>query len=415
MRLLTARWVVPVDAPPIENGALLLAGDRILAVGRRRDVARPAGAERRDLGDAALLPGLVNCHTHLELGAIGPVDAPDFVAWLLAVRARRAAVPPEAQAAAVVQAGRALRQSGVTCVGEVSSTGQSARLLRGLGLRAVVFHEVLGVDSDRAPAILAAARAVLEAEESDDRLIPGLSPHSAYALSEALLRGAAALARSTATPWCIHVAESREEAEYLATGRGDIPDRLYPAVGAAPPPRHRARSPVAYLAGLDALAGGLLVHAVHCDVRDIGLLARHGARVAHCPRSNLALVGRTAPLETLLAHGVPVGLGTDSLASAPTLSLWDEIRAARAADARLSASTALRLATLGGARALGLADRVGSLAPGKQADLIAVETTAARGADVAEAVITAGAAAVRLSLVAGAPVHEAAEVTTACD
>jgi cytosine/adenosine deaminase-related metal-dependent hydrolase len=214
----------------------------------------------------------------------------------------------------------------------------------------------------------------------------------------------------------MHVAESREEAEYLGTGGGDIPGRLYPAVGAGAPPRSgAARSPVAYLEALGALPPAcLVVHAVHVDDADCRALRRQGAAVAHCPRSNAALAGGAAPVPALLAHGIPVGLGTDSLASADSLDLWDEMRAARDAHG-LPAGAVLRMATLGGAEALGVHAEVGTLEAGKRADLIAV-SVGALGSREPEAVLLADTrgADLLLSLVDGECRVCRPEVTTPC-
>ncbi|OGB93343.1 MAG: hypothetical protein A2Z31_08240 [candidate division NC10 bacterium RBG_16_65_8] len=203
----------------------------------------------------------------------------------------------------------------------------------------------------------------------------GLSPHSPYAVSEELLSACGELARRAGIPPAIHAAESPEEAEWLSSGGGPIAHSLYPAVGCATPPTRRpARSPIAYLSEVGALAWRpLLVHAVHADEADCRIMAGHGVRVAHCPRSNRLLSRGTAPVPRFLSHGIPVGLGTDSLASAPDLDLWQEMRAALATHAgRLDPAAVLEMGTLGGARALGMADRVGSLEAGKRADVIAV-------------------------------------------
>jgi 5-methylthioadenosine/S-adenosylhomocysteine deaminase len=186
----------------------------------------------------------------------------------------------------------------------------------------------------------------------------------------------------------MHVAESPEEVEFLATGEGAIPRRLYPAVGCrVPPPRRRGRSPIEYLDGLGALAWRpLLIHAVHVDGTDLRRMAGGRVSVAHCPRSNARLSGGVAPVRDFLKHGIPVGLGTDSLASIPSLDLWDEMRAA-AHGGRLAPGEVLEMATLGGALALGLADRVGSLEVGKRADLIAVSSGSVAAPDPAGSLI----------------------------
>jgi cytosine/adenosine deaminase-related metal-dependent hydrolase len=378
-RLLLARWLFPVGRPPIRDGAVAIRGGAIAGMGNRADLlAAHPGVPRLDLGDAALLPGLVNCHTHLELCG-PPLEAPEgcFALWLIAVIGRQRQQPAAAEAAqAEASAGRLLA-GGTTAIGEVSRTGQSLAPLLRAGLRGILYREVLGLAPGEAQTRADAARCDLDrmgraAQQSLLRI--GLSPHSPYSLSEELFAACRALGREAAAPSCIHAAESPEEAALLARGEGPIPGLLYPAVGQAPPARRRASSPVAYLEALGVLERGLLViHAVHVDDEDRRRLAAQGVGVAHCPRSNAWLSGAVAPVPAYLAAGIPVGLGTDSLASVPTLDLWDEMRAALAVHGgRLTAARVLEMATLGGARVLGLAGAVGSLAVGKRADLIAV-------------------------------------------
>jgi 5-methylthioadenosine/S-adenosylhomocysteine deaminase len=390
-RVLIARWVFPVSAPPIADGAVVIRAGKIVGVGPRAElVADHPTADRLHLEEAALLPGLVNCHTHLELPALSP-PATDgaFVEWLVGVIEERRQRSPEAQAACAVAGAQALLESGTTCVGDVSTCGQSLGPLLRAGLRGVVYREILGLSPAEAAARWDAARGDVERMRQTARgslLSVGLSPHAPYSLSEELFTACGGLCGDGQLPCCIHAAESREEGEFLATGGGAIPRRLYPAVGcAAAPPRRRAGSPIEYLDALGALRWRpLLIHAVHVDEADCRRMADRGLSVAHCPRSNARLSGGTAPVADFLRRGIAVGLGTDSLASVATLSLWDEMRASLAAHrGRLTPADVLGMATLGGARALGLADRVGSLEVGKRADLIAVSARGITAADPA--------------------------------
>jgi len=421
VRILTARWVFPVARPPIRDGAVGIHAGRIVAAGRRADViAACAGAERWDLGDAALLPGLVNCHTHLEIDSNpsgGPAEA--FVPWVQRLIESRKSVGPDEQARTAEAGAWALLRSGTTSVGEVSTTGQSLAPLLRVGLRGVVYREILGLDPAEAPDRLAAAGAdvrAMAANARGSRLAIGLSPHSAYSLSEELLSACAGLARTTGAAPAIHAAESPAETEFLATGGGPIARSLYPAVGcAAPPARRRARSPIAYLAATGALHDGpVLIHAVHVDEDDCRLMARQGVRVAHCPRSNRRLSEGTAPVPLMRGHGIPVGLGTDSLASAPDLDLWGEMRAAWTAHASgLKPAEVLEMATLGGASALGIADRVGTLEIGKRADVIAVAAARVTVSDpVGSLLESTRGEDVLLVLIDGAARHSRCEVPT---
>jgi cytosine/adenosine deaminase-related metal-dependent hydrolase len=388
-QLLTARWVFPISSPPIADGAVAIQGGRIVGVGARAELtAAHAAARRWDLGAAALLPGLVNCHTHLELSLLPPPGGNGtFAEWLVALIERRRQLDLAVQAAAALAGAHTLLESGTTCVGEVSTTGQSLAVLRCLGLRGVVYREILGLApgeaQERWDAVQADLRTMQEAVRGT-LLRVGLSPHSPYSLSEELFGACGAVLEGACMPCCIHAAESPEEVEFLAAGEGAIPRLLYPAVGCrVPPPRRRAQSPIEYLDGLGVLGWHpLLIHAVHVNAADIRRMAEAGAGVAHCPRSNARLSGGVAPVPAFLARGIAVGLGTDSLASAPTLDLWDEMRAALAVHAgRLTPAAVLEMATLGGAKALGLAGQVGSLEVGKRADLIAVAAGAVAASD----------------------------------
>jgi 5-methylthioadenosine/S-adenosylhomocysteine deaminase len=420
VRTLTARWVFPVTEAPIEDGAVVVDEGRIVRVGRRADVAAENfRGERWDLDEAALLPGLVNCHTHLELEG-PPSLAPDeaFVPWVVRLIERRRATPLTAQAAAAEAGAWALIRSGTTCVGEVSSTGQSLAALLRAGLRGVVYREVLGLDPGEASGRLAAAWAEVQAMRESargGRLTIGLSPHSPYALSEPLIQACGELVGRSGLPAVMHVAESPAEVAFSTAAVGPIARLLYPAVGcAAPPPRRPARSPAAYLESMGVPTWcRLWVHAVHVDEADSRCMAERGVAVAHCPRSNQRLSEGVAPVPSFLRHGIPVGLGTDSLASAPSLDLWEEMRAVRAAHGgRLTPATVLGLGTLGGARALGLAGQIGSLTAGKQADLIAVTAGQIRPADPIGSLIegTRGAD-VLLSLIDGKVCYSQSEVT----
>jgi 5-methylthioadenosine/S-adenosylhomocysteine deaminase len=418
MRLLTARWVFPVTAPPIADGAVAIRAGEIVGVGTRAQlVAEYPTADRWDLEEVALLPGLVNCHTHLELPALSsPATDGTFVEWLVGVIEGRRHLSLEAQVACAETGARELLESGTTCVGDVSTAGQSIPPLLRAGLRGVVYREILGLPPGEAAARIDAARADMERMRRTARgglLSFGLSPHSPYSLSEALFEGCDALLGASGLPCCIHVAESREETEFVSTGGGAILRRLYPGVGCtAPPPRRRARSPIEYLEALGALGWRpLLIHAVHVDEADSRRMADRGVRVAHCPRSNARLSGSVAPVPEFLRHGIAVGLGTDSLASVPTLDLWDEMRACLAVHRGLvTPADVLAMATLGGGRALGLADQVGSLEVGKRADLIAVSARSIAASDPVGSLIgETGAGDILASLVEGEVRHRRLE------
>jgi 5-methylthioadenosine/S-adenosylhomocysteine deaminase len=289
-----------------------------------------------------------------------------------------------------------------------------------VGLRGILYREVLGLAPGAASVRAEAVRddlAHMGRAAGGSLLRIGLSPHSPYSLSEEQFAECHALVHGAALPCCIHAAESPDEVVLVSGGDGPLPGLLYPAVAQAPPPRRRAATPVAYLGALGVLDGGLLlIHAVHVDGEDRRRMASHGVRVAHCPRSNAHLSGAVAPVPALLGEGIPVGLGTDSLASASTLDLWDEMRAALAVhDGRLTPAEVLEMGTLGGARALDLAGQVGSLEAGKRADLVAVPADGFAPSDpVGSLIAGTRGAAVLLTMVEGRILHRRIE-TEPCD
>ncbi|MFQ5840295.1 MAG: amidohydrolase family protein, partial [Candidatus Methylomirabilales bacterium] len=263
------------------------------------------------------------------------------------------------------------------------------------GLRGIVYREVLGLEEGRVEEIIEQTEAeirTLGEALSTDRLATGLSPHAPYSLSRRLLSASADLARREGLRAAMHVAESPAEMEYLLTGTGPIAERLLPFTGFAHIPAQVVGArPLAYLKACGLWGQGLLlVHGVHLTETECRGAAEVGATVAYCPRSNAFLrVGRP-PLAAMLEAGLPVGLGTDSLASNTSLSLWDELRfAATDQPGLLTPAGWMAMATLGGARALGLEAQGGSLTPGKRADLIAVRAPS-RVQDLAEYLVWEG-------------------------
>jgi cytosine/adenosine deaminase-related metal-dependent hydrolase len=357
-RILSADWVLPVDAPPIPDGAVALEDGLITAVGPQSELG---SGERFE--EAVIIPGFVNAHSHLEYAVYaGFGDGLPFAPWIALHIARKNELEiADMEAIARAGAVECLR-SGVTTVGDASYSGAAATACAELGLRATVYIEVFGEGTEHVEARFRAHSERIQGALSD-RVRLGISPHSVYSASVELWAAAAELG----LPMMTHFAESEAEAEWVRDRTGP-----FAAVLQAQPVNSIR------LLAQHGLLGPRLVaaHAVHLDDEERELLARYDVAVAHCPRSNALLGCGIAPLADLRELGIRVGLGTDSPASAPSFDMFEELRAALAlsrareleTDA-LTAAEALELATLGSARALGLDDEVGSLAPGKRADL----------------------------------------------
>jgi 5-methylthioadenosine/S-adenosylhomocysteine deaminase len=354
--------VLPVEGAPIENGAVAIENGRIAAVGPAFEL----GHGERFPG-AAIVPGFVNAHSHLEYAVYaGFGDGLSFAPWIALHIQRKGRIGiPEMEAIARLGAAECLR-SGITTVGDASYSGAAATACAELGLRAIVYLEVFGPDTEQMVTRFAAHRDRL-APVLSDRVRLGVSPHSVYSAAFALWEAAV----GTGLPVATHFAESEGEVEWVSSRSGPFADVI---------PRDVGANSIRLLAERGLLSSRVLAaHCVHVDEEEIELLARHDVAVAHCPRSNAYLGCGVAPLTALREAGLRVGIGTDSPASTPSFDMFDELRAATAAararerrsDA-LTAAEALELATLGSARALGLADEIGSLVRGKRADLAVV-------------------------------------------
>lgn len=367
MKVYAADWVLPVDGEPIAGGGVQVDGPRIVAVG-------PADALEGDVErfpGAAIVPGFVNAHSHLEYAVYaGFGDGLPFGPWLELHIGRKRRLDWDGIVAIARLGAAECLASGITTVADASFTGAAAQAAAELGLRAIVHLEVFGDGPGELETRFEPNRARVAAAFSE-RVLLGVSPHAPYSCSVELYRECLALGLPVAT----HLAETEAEREWLVGGSGPLAGyrALFPPSPGETGIRMLAR---------EGLLGPSLT-AAHCvvvDPEEVELLARSDTGVVHCPRSNALLGCGIAPVTELRAAGVRVGLGTDSPASTPSFDMFDELRMALAlARARgrsagaLTASEALRLATLGSAEAIGLAGELGSLTPGKRADLCIVE------------------------------------------
>jgi len=406
-----AAWVLPVTSAPVPEGTVIVEDGRIAYVGARRLAA--SASDDVHLGDALLMPGLVNAHCHLELTAMrGFLDGLAFREWIIRLTmSRRAVLTPEmlldSARLGVVEG----LLHGVTTFADTGDTGTGFDAMLERGVRGICYREVFGPDPKQcAESVATLARSASEMRERETALVRvGVSPHAPYTVSDDLFRATTTLAREQGYPVAVHIAESEVESALVVQGSGQFADGLR-ARGIAVEPR--ARTPIALLESLGVLdVKPLLIHCVRVDSEDIATIASHDAAVAHCPASNAKLGHGTAPLALLRAAGIRVGLGTDSVASNDRMDLLDEARVAalfaNARDARhdaLSAQDALALATIGSARALGIDDEVGSLEVGKSADLAAFRVPHHRiplHDPVAAAIYAVAGAAASLAVVAG--------------
>ena len=399
--LLRARALVPEAGTWIEGGGVELVRGRVVRLlrsARAVERARTGGARVRDLGEVVLTPGLVDAHAHLDLTALAERVGTrgGFAGWVGELLARRAELDRGALERGVRAGAAELLASGTTSVGDIDSTGTSARLARTLPLRVTVYRELL---DGRDPARTSPALALLAERGARGGLArPGLSPHAPFTVSPALLAAAASVARRRSWPLSIHWAETREEVEWLTRGTGPLAARL---------PAAPRRTGLALLASGGVLgARTSLVHGNHPAPGDPARLARARVTLVHCPGTHRFFGRAPFPLERYRRAGVVLALGTDSRASNAALDLRREMALARAAFPRLAPGEVFAWATTGGARALGRGRELGRLGPGLCADLVAWGLTARTQAEALEE-LTAGIPPVVRVFVAGVERHGA--------
>jgi len=385
MRIIAADHVLPISSEPIPLGAVAIEADKIVAVGTRSDLtAQFPNVELQDFGEAAIIPGFVNCHSHLEItsmrGALDDVEH-DFSSWLLKLTAMRAKLSDEDIIAAAVYGATEGARAGVTCFGDIGRMGHAGlHALKTVGLRGIVFQETEFSPDNRTAdedfLKLAAKYEELKSEETELVKV-GLSPHSPYTVGSRLFELIAQYAILNRVPLTIHAAESDHEHELMTQGTGFFTS-VYKKYGLEWESPHC--TPIEYLERLGVLSTQpLLAHCVNVSDTDIKKIAANGAKIAHCPKSNAKFGHGYAPFEAFLGAGIAVGLGSDSVASNNTCDLIEESRFASLiarnrpdTNRFITAKEMLEVATLGGAKALGLDEIIGTLDPNKQADLAVI-------------------------------------------
>lgn len=385
--LLTARYVLPISTPHIENGAVLIRGDRIIEIGdyaRLRELHPEEPV--KDFGLAALLPGFVDAHTHLEYTAMrGLVDDVPYSRWKLELLTKeRLFSEQDWSDSALLGAAEAL-QSGITTVADITETGASGRAAEQAGLRGVIYREVSTMEKHRIGEVMDAATSDITSwRESSDpsRLTFGIAPHAPYSCHPELFRRVADYAQD-GTPVAMHLAGSTEEYQFVKYGSSMLGQEVRDTFDAAAPLwLPTGVSPVRYVLqwGILDVPNIMAVHCTQVDSSDIEVLASHDVSVAHCPRCNAKLGMGVAPIADFLRAGIRVGLGTDSPAASNSMDEFEEMRigllvqrAVLGEDHFMPARQFVKMATLDAARALGIDAHVGSLEPGKLADIIAVD------------------------------------------
>lgn len=378
MDIYRARWVIPAEAPPIEDGFLAVECGRISAVGAADRITPTTlkSAVLHNLGEVFLLPGFVNAHTHFELTCYRDLLPPGplwpWLEQLIGLRRGENAAGRERDA--VRAAAAESLAAGVTTVGDISRTGIAATILKGSPLRKVCFIELISGASQPPNDAVSLKRAFDEAaaDAETDQLIIGISPHAPYTVTQDDLSRTATLAQTAATPLTMHLLETREEAQWLTTGNGELADFLE---------RHQLPNAAArfdgdivgFLEQTGILAcRPLLAHVNYPTDEQLDRLARSRASVVWCPRAHRFFGHANHRWQEMLARRINVCIGTDSAASTPSLSVLDELRHVYQQTPDARADLILEMGTIRAAVGLGLDHAVGSLKPGKRADFVVV-------------------------------------------
>ncbi len=377
----SADWVVPVATPPLRDGAVCVdQTGTILAVGAADELLRAFPDATHQHTPGTLLPALVNAHTHIELSALAQrvPGGDDLVAWVGRLMRATAEVSDDERLASAQSAVASLWQLGTAAVGDVGNQLVSPQALGTRPLQGSFFHEILGSQDKPGGNALATAREGFAAMAKAGTWPAGFAyvqaPHAPYSASADLLKRLFRAAASEGQATSLHVAEDKQELELLLRGEGawcEVLTRL----GVDPQTRAPGLGPLPYLQSLGAFAGEappLLVHMCHAGAEDLRVAAAHKTTAVLCVRSNLHITNQLPNVPALLQAGVPLALGTDSLASNTSLSLWDEMAALANRFAHVPASVWLTAATTGGAHAL-QRPHLGALVPGKSPGLIAVD------------------------------------------
>lgn len=393
MQAVQARFVFPIDRPPLRDGVVTVHAGRIVAVG-----ANESGQPPRDLGNVALLPGWINAHTHLEFSnlaePLGEAGMP-FPEWIAQVVAQRRAAFERAtaqgsdlaqeRASAVAMGLAESRGAGVVALGEIATPGWPREAFASDDHESqffgTLFLELLGLAADKVEPLMALAREHVRGAGAQGGFVPGLSPHAPYTVHPELLAQACGLSAETKTPVAMHLAESIEEIELLRSQSGGMVEMLQNLGAWHPGALPRGRRPLDYLQTLATAHRSLVIHGNFLLDDEIELIAAQRERmtVVYCPRTHAYFPHGKYPLAEMLAAGVRVAIGTDSRASNPDLSILAELRHIAQHHPSIAPAEILKLGTLHGAEALGLAHDFGTLAPGKRAAFALVPLPAATG------------------------------------
>ncbi len=383
-----AKWVVAEPGVVFENGFVKVEGGKIVEVGTGRV---PKGQKPFDYGAGAIMPGVVNTHAHLELCRLKNLVSWEngYRDWLVRLLEERMKLDRATVQKSEKKALQEMALSGVAAVGSVSTTAFDRELLQDSGLSGVWFREYIGnlngADASQIDSLIAD---IEEGKNFGRSVVHSMAIHAAHTTAPELVSKVFAAARRKNLLVSMHVAESEDEVEFVTTGKGPWADFLAFRGIRFSHWEIPAKSPVMYLEKLGVIGPNMLaVHLLHIDKKDAEILAKRGVKTCLCPRSNRNLHRRIPKLDLILEFGLKPCLGTDSLASCDSLDVFDEMAFLTRKCPSVHPADILAMGTANGAAALGLHDRLGSLAPGKRAAMVYAPVDASSAENVLESIV----------------------------
>lgn len=424
--LLNASYVLPITSEPIAKGSVLVRDGKIIDIGSQELLRlRYPEEEVRDFGKSALMPGLIDLHTHVENAVMrGAVHDVPYTTWVMSTVEIGSKMAVADWYDSAVLGGLEALSSGITCIADITASGAAGVAAQRLGMRGVIYREVGAMDKHRINFAMSQAENDIyhwRQEVDADRITIGIAPAAIYACHPSVFTRVSELAQRENLPVAIHVAGNREEYDFVRYGSSPFSvhvmgeDRGYVEI---PPWLPTGTTPVKYAAEWGAFEADnvMAIHCVHVDDADVKKLKEYDVSVGVCPRCNAQLGMGVAPIDKFLQAGLRLGLGTDSPAATDTIDMMEEMRLGmliqRAINPKvfLGAVSMLEMATLGGAKALRIDDKVGSLDIGKQADIIAVDLSGSHQAPatdpIAAIVNTCNGTDVLMTMVDGKILYE---------
>ncbi|MBI5208089.1 MAG: amidohydrolase family protein [Candidatus Firestonebacteria bacterium] len=371
--ILSARYIVPIDANFIQDGAILIKGQFIRAVGDKKAIISSfPDEENEDLGEAVIFPGFINAHTHLQYSLVEISSSPiSFIEWLPQMIQKSNSLSYEDWEKGTQSGIEKLKKSGITTIADVSRYDASFKELSSTQYNSFIFKEIIAPDEPKINEILDELKEKIT-QKKDGKIHIGVSPHSLYSLSLPALKRISEFARMYYILLMIHVSETKEEMELIINGTGPL-KKVMSDRGLKLEYGYK-ETPVKILAKYNILCPyTVVVHAANITQEDISLLKQYKTSVVLCPRSNEFLKTGAAPVSDLVHSGVCLGIGTDSLASNKSFDMFEEMRTIKKIYPKIGYKSLLRMATINGANILKISILTGSLTPGKYADINAVK------------------------------------------